>query len=185
VTDGDNGDFGDDADDGDDGDSPAPHHISSFDEAKFRQVLGHFPTGVVVITAVDHGEPAGIAIGSFASVSLDPPLVGFFPAKTSSSWPRIEAAGYFAVNVLSESQEDICRIFAARGKDKFASIGWKRGRTGAPILHDVLAWLECSIERVEEAGDHFFVLGRVVDLEVVHEGSPLIFFRGGYGRYEI
>ena len=177
---------GGDGDDDDEGDLPGqPHHISSFDEAKFRQVLGHFPTGVVVITAVNDGEPAGLAIGSFASVSLDPPLVGFFPGRTSSSWPHIEKAGYFCVNVLSEHQEDICRIFATRGTDKFASIGWKRGRTGAPILHDVLAWVECSIERIEEAGDHWFVLGRVIDLEVMHEGSPLIFFRGGYGRYEI
>ena len=78
-----------------------------------------------------------------------------------------------------------CRIFASRGSDKFATIGWKRGRTGAPILNDVVGWIECEIERVDEAGDHFFVLGRVIDLDVEHEGGPLIFFRGGYGRYEV
>jgi flavin reductase (DIM6/NTAB) family NADH-FMN oxidoreductase RutF len=162
-----------------------PHHISSFDEAKFRQVLGHFPTGVVVVTAVSDGTPVGLAVGSFASVSLDPPLVAFFPGKSSSSWPHIEAAGYFCVNILGDDQEGICRIFATRGADKFASIGWKRGRTGAPIINDVVGWIECSIERVDEAGDHYFVLGRVIDLEVEHEGGPLIFFRGGYGGYRI
>jgi flavin reductase (DIM6/NTAB) family NADH-FMN oxidoreductase RutF len=166
-------------------DAEEPHHLSSFDEAKFRQVLGHFPTGVVVITAVNDGAPAGLAIGSFTSVSLDPPLVAFFPGKSSGSWPQIQQAGYFCVNILGEHQEDICRIFASRGADKFATIGWKRGRTGAPILNDVIGWIECSIERVDEAGDHYFVVGRVIDLDVEHEGGPLIFFRGGYGRYEV
>jgi len=89
-------------------------HASTFDEAKFRQVLGHYPTGVVVVTAIgDDGEPAGLAIGSFSSVSLDPPLVAFFPGKSSSSWPRIESAGAFCVNILGEDQEDICRVFAS------------------------------------------------------------------------
>ncbi len=164
---------------------PEPHHLSSFDEAKFRQVLGHFPTGVVVITAINEGAPVGLAIGSFASVSLDPPLVAFFPGKSSQSWPQIEGAGSFCVNILGEHQEDVCRIFASKGADKFATIGWKRGRTGAPILNDVVGWIECSIDRVDDVGDHYFVVGRVIDLEVEHEGGPLIFFRGGYGRYDV
>jgi len=163
---------------------PAPVH-ASFDEAKFRQVLGHFPTGVVVVTALHDGTPVGLAIGSFTSVSLDPPLVAFFPAKTSTSWPSIEAAGSFCVNILAEHQEDVCRVFASSGTDKFVSVGWKPGRTGAPVLSDVLAWIECSIVGVEDAGDHYYVLGRVLDLEVAHEGGPLVFFRGGYGRYEV
>jgi flavin reductase (DIM6/NTAB) family NADH-FMN oxidoreductase RutF len=89
------------------------------------------------------------------------------------------------VNVLGEDQEDICRIFAAKGTDKFASIGWRPGRNGAPIINDVIAWIECTIERVDDAGDHVCVLGRVDDLEVGHAGGPLLFFRGGYGRYEV
>jgi len=164
----------------------AEEHVSSFDEAKYRQVLGHYPTGVVVVTAVgEDGNPAGLAIGSFTSVSLDPPLVAFFPGKSSSSWPAIEAAGSFCVNILGEDQEDICRVFASKGTDKFATIGWRPGRTGAPVIDDVIAWIECTIERVDEAGDHFVVLGRVVDLELGHHGGPLVFFRGGYGRYEV
>jgi flavin reductase (DIM6/NTAB) family NADH-FMN oxidoreductase RutF len=161
-------------------------HPSVFDEAKFRQVLGHFATGVVVVTAAnEQGEPAGLAIGSFTSVSLDPPLVAFFPDKSSTSWPKIEAAGSFCVNILGEDQEEICRVFATRGTDKFATIGWRPGRTGAPVINDVIGWIECTVEAVAEAGDHFYVLGRVVDLEVAHEGGPLIFFRGGYGRYDL
>jgi flavin reductase (DIM6/NTAB) family NADH-FMN oxidoreductase RutF len=159
---------------------------ASIDEAKFRQVLGHYPTGVVVVTALgadDH--PVGLAIGSFTSVSLDPPLVAFFPGKSSSSWPKIEAAGSFCVNILGEDQEDVCRVFASKAADKFASIGWRKGHTGAPIINDVIAWIECTIERVDDAGDHVVVLGRVVDLEVGHTGGPLLFFRGGYGRYEV
>ena len=99
--------------------APAP-----FDSAKYRQVLGHFPTGVTVITAATDGEPVGMAVGSFSSVSLDPPLVAFFPDKGSSSWPKIEPTGSFCVNILGEAQEDVCRRFAMKGDDKFAGLGW-------------------------------------------------------------
>jgi len=111
--------------------------------------------------------------------------VGFFAAKNSSSWPKIEAAGLFCVNVLGEDQEDICRVFATKGDDKFSAIGWRRGRTGAPVINDVIAWIECSIEQVTDAGDHVLVLGRVLDLAVGHSGGPLLFYRGGYGRYAL
>jgi flavin reductase (DIM6/NTAB) family NADH-FMN oxidoreductase RutF len=158
---------------------------ASFDSARYRQVLGHYPTGVTVITAALDGEAAGMAIGSFSSLSLDPPLVLFCPDRASSSWPRIQAAGAFCVNILAEDQEEICRVFASRGGDKFASIGWRPAPSGAPILDGVLAWVDCTIERVDEAGDHFVVIGRVRDLKVEHEGGPLLFFRGGYGRYAL
>lgn len=156
-----------------------------FDSAKFRQVLGHFPTGVTVITAAPDSGPVGLAVGSFASVSLDPPLVAFFPDKGSSSWPLIEAAGAFCVNILAEDQEDVCRRFASKGDDKFAGLGWKPAGSGAPRLDGVLAWIDCDIDSVVEAGDHFCVMGRVRDLEVGHNGAPLLFFRGGYGRFAV
>jgi flavin reductase (DIM6/NTAB) family NADH-FMN oxidoreductase RutF len=157
----------------------------AFDSARFRQVLGHFTTGVTVITAATDEGPVGLAVGSFASVSLDPPLVGFFPDKTSSSWPRIEAAGAFCVNVLGGDQEEVCRRFASKGDDKFAGLGWKPARSGAPLLDGVIAWIDCDIESVTDAGDHHFVLGRVRDLAVEHDGAPLLFFRGGYGRFAV
>ena len=163
---------------------PEPHP-TAFDEAKFRQVLGHFPTGVVVVAAADADGPVGLAIGSFASVSLDPPLIGFFPGNQSSSWPRIRAVGSFAVNILGEEQEDVCRVFAGKSTDKFATIGWRPGRSGAPIINDVTAHIECELESVTPAGDHDFAVGRVIDLEVNHEGGPLIFYRGGYSRLSV
>jgi 3-hydroxy-9,10-secoandrosta-1,3,5(10)-triene-9,17-dione monooxygenase reductase component len=156
------------------------------DSARFRQVLGHFPTGVTVVTAASPQGPAGLAVGSFFSVSLEPPLVAFCAAKTSSSYPKIEAEGQFAVNILADDQEDVCRVFASKAEDKFAGIGYRPApRTGAPLLADVLAWIECGIDAVHEAGDHWIVVGRVLDLDVVHEGGPLIFFRGGYGRVSL
>lgn len=155
---------------------------AGFDSAKFRQVLGHFATGVTVVTAMRGDEPLGLAVGSFSSVSLDPPLVGFFPDRSSTSWPKIEEAGAFCVNILGEDQEDVCRRFAMKGDDKFAGLGWRQAGSGAPLLDGVLAWIDCDIDKVVDAGDHFLVLGAVRELEVVHDGAPLVFFRGGYAR---
>jgi 3-hydroxy-9,10-secoandrosta-1,3,5(10)-triene-9,17-dione monooxygenase reductase component len=156
-----------------------------FDAAQFRQVLGHFPTGVTVVTAMGPSGPVGLAVGSFASVSLDPPLVAFFPDRSSSSWPQIEAAGSFCVNILAEEQEVVCRRFATKGDDKFAGLGWKPAGSGSPLLDGVLAWIDCDIESITEAGDHFCVMGRVRDLAVTQDGGPLLFFRGGYGRFAV
>ena len=156
----------------------------SFDSARFRQVLGHFATGVTVVTTVaPDGEPAGLAVGSFTSVSLDPPLVAFCPSRTSSTWPVIRDAGSFCVNILAEDQEDISRVFASKGADKFRGVGWKPSSTGSPILNDVLAWIDCRLETVLDGGDHHVVLGRVVELHVEREDGPLVFYRGGYGRF--
>jgi 3-hydroxy-9,10-secoandrosta-1,3,5(10)-triene-9,17-dione monooxygenase reductase component len=165
-------------------DTPATSTPPSADEARFRQVLGHFPTGVTVITAASEAGPVGLCVGSFASVSLAPPLVMFCAGKSSSSYPHIEAAGHYCVNVLAEDQEDVARVFAAKGDDKFSGIGWRPSvATRAPVLHGVLAWIDCTIEAVHDAGDHWIVVGRVLDLEIGHEGGPLVFFRGGFGRY--
>jgi flavin reductase (DIM6/NTAB) family NADH-FMN oxidoreductase RutF len=156
----------------------------TIDESRFRQVLGHFPSGVTVITARgEDGTPAGLAVGSFASLSLDPPLVLFCAAKASSTWPKIEAAGSFCVNILAEDQETLCRQFASKTPDKFAGVGWKPGQSGAPILNDVLGWIDCRIESVLDGGDHHIVVGRVLELES-SQGRPLVFYRGGYGRFE-
>jgi flavin reductase (DIM6/NTAB) family NADH-FMN oxidoreductase RutF len=154
------------------------------DEAHFRQVLGHFPTGVTVVTAMSDDGPVGLSVGSFFSVSLDPPLVAFCAGKSSTSYPKIEAAGHYCVNVLAEQQEDICRVFASKADNKFATIGWRAAPvTGAPIINDVLAWIDCEIDGIHEAGDHWIVIGRTLEMDIVHEGGPLVFFRGGFGRY--
>jgi flavin reductase (DIM6/NTAB) family NADH-FMN oxidoreductase RutF len=158
---------------------------TTFDGAKFRQVLGHFPTGVTVMTARTGDGPVGMAVGSFTSLSLEPPQVLFCAGNTSTTWPRIRDHGSFAVNILAEDQEDVCRVFASKATDKFAEIGWKHSRNGNPLINGVLAWLDCRIGQVIESGDHVIVIGEVDDLHVEHEGGPLVFFRGGYGRFEI
>ena len=158
--------------------------MSGFDGQKFRQVLGHFPTGVAVVTGMDaDGKPAGMAVGSFTSVSLDPPLVAFMPDRSSTSWPRFRDSGSFCVNILGAEQESVCRTFAGRGGDKFAELTWRPAGSGAPVLDGVLAWIDCDTEVVHEAGDHFIVIGRVRELDIGTPALPLVFFQGGYGRF--
>lgn len=157
----------------------------AFDAARFRQVLGHFCTGVVVIAGTVNREPVGLTVQSFTSLSLDPPLVSFAVGRGSSTWPKLREAGTFSVNILAEDQEALCRTFATSGADKFAGVGWRPGTTGAPLLEDVLAWLECRIDVEHDAGDHVLVIGHVVELGVGREGRPLLFYRGGFGRFEM
>ena len=149
-----------------------------------RTVLGHFATGVAIITALDGDEPVGMACNSFTSVSLEPPLVLFCAAKSSTTWPRIQAAGKWAANVLDDDGEEICRLFAQKGADRFSHIASTPGRTGAPIVEDALAFVDCEPVDEHDAGDHVIVVGRVVELGYRHEGKPLLFYRGGYGRFE-
>lgn len=154
------------------------------DAQRFRRVLGQYPTGVCVVTATTPaGDRAGFVVGSFTSVSLDPPLVAFFPDKGSTSWPKVHEAGRFCVNVLGADQEDICRRFASKGADKFAGLDHGIAGSGAPVLDEVVAWIDCDLESVQEAGDHYMVLGRVRELDVGSPKLPLLFFQGGYGRF--
>ena len=147
-------------------------------------MLGHFATGVTVVTATVDGQAVGLAVNSFTSVSLDPPLVAISISTRSSTWPRVREVGTFCVNILSEDQEAVSRAFAARTPTRFAGIGHQPSPSGAPILTGVLAWIDCSIEAEHLAGDHVIVVGRVRDLAVAREHRPLVFYRGGYGRYE-
>ena len=155
------------------------------DPAHFRQVLGHFPSGVCVVTTVVDGAPAGFALGSFASVSLDPPLVLFCAANVSSTLERITRAGAMCVNVLAEDQEAVCRNFASKSTDKFAGVGWQPSGNGCPRLDGVLAHIDAHVSDQVVEGDHTVVIGRVTDLAVHHEGGPLLYYRGGYGRFVI
>ncbi|MCT9934021.1 flavin reductase family protein [Planotetraspora sp. A-T 1434] len=151
----------------------------------FRNVLGRFATGVVAITAIDPetGKACGLAANSFTSVSLDPPLVAFCVAHTSTSWPRLKAAGSLCVNVLAEHQQQICAQLATTGGDKFAGLSWTRSPGGGPVLDGALAWLDCTVENEHVAGDHVIVVAKVHQLDKHEDGGPLVFFRGGYGRF--
>lgn len=151
----------------------------------YRRVLGQYPTGVCVVTANASGAgPSGMVVGSFTSVSIDPPLIAFYPARSSTSWPKIESSGSFCVNILGADQEDICRTFSAKAADKFEKIRHHpAGQTGSPIIDGVVAWIDCDIEVVQDAGDHVLVLGRVRELGLEEPRLPLLFFQGGYGRF--
>jgi flavin reductase (DIM6/NTAB) family NADH-FMN oxidoreductase RutF len=154
------------------------------DARRFREVLAHYPTGVVVVTALDRdGAPLGMVVGSFTSVSLDPPLVAYLPAKSSSSYAALREQPRFCVNVLASDQEQLCREFASRGADKFTDVTWALSPGGSPVLAGAVAWLDCSVEGVLDGGDHDIVLGRVEHLEVSGAGDPLLFFQGGYGGF--
>ncbi|WP_406860361.1 flavin reductase family protein [Streptomyces sp. HUAS MG47] len=149
-----------------------------------RSALSGFCTGVAVVTALaPDGRPAGMAVQSFSSVSLDPPLVCFCPAHTSATWPVIRAAGRFAVNVLADDQEELCRRFAVTGGDKFAGVRWSPGPNGAPLLDGALASIACELADVLDGGDHAIALGRVTSLTAHRDGAaPLLYFRRSYGR---
>ena len=151
------------------------------DPTEFRTVLGHFASGVTVVAAMEDEGPVGFTCQAFAALSLDPPMVALAPAKTSTSWPRMVKAGAFCVNILADDQLDLCRRFAVSGGDKFAEIDWQLGKAGTPVLDGVLAWVECELAAIHDAGDHELVTGRVLALGV-GSGSPLLFYRGGYRR---
>ncbi|MEQ8840728.1 MAG: flavin reductase family protein [Acidimicrobiales bacterium] len=159
----------------------------TIDSSEYRRVLGHFPTGVTVVTGVDDAGPTGMAIGSFASVSLDPPLVMFCPSATSATWLRIQETGAFCVNVLGHDQADVCGVFASKVDDKFAGIEWTTDHTGAPLIPGALATIDCSIHAVHDGGDHDIVVGLVQSMKTSEDAparGPLVFFQGGYGRYQ-
>lgn len=157
---------------------------TDIDPVLFRETLGHYPTGVAVVTAIaDDGNPAGMVVGTFSSVSLDPPLVAFFPITTSRSFALLRTARAFCINVLASDQELLCRQFATAGASKFDGVGWRPGPMGSPILDGVVSWIECTFDDIREAGDHYIVLGLVHDLAVERSTLPLLFFQGGYGRF--
>jgi flavin reductase (DIM6/NTAB) family NADH-FMN oxidoreductase RutF len=157
------------------------HRTDAFDASHYRRVLGHFPSGVTVITSRDEDGPVGFACQAFSSLSLDPPLVLFSVAHTSTTWPRIKPVGRFAVNFLSADQGALCRAFAVSGGDKFAGVGWHDSELGSPIIDGVHGWIDCTIEDEHPGGDHTIVIGRVHALDAHPDSEPLIFHRGAFG----
>lgn len=158
------------------------HDPIPFDSNHFREVLAHLPTGVTVIAAHGRSGPVGMAANSVTSVSLDPPLVLFCPAKSSSTWPKIRLAGRFCINVMARHHEQLTRQFAAKEADRFKDVRYTR-RPAGPALEDATAWLECSLFDEHDAGDHTIVVARVVATEAAPEVDPLVFFRGSYGSF--
>jgi 3-hydroxy-9,10-secoandrosta-1,3,5(10)-triene-9,17-dione monooxygenase reductase component len=154
--------------------------VEPFSSDDFRRTLGHFCTGVTVVTTSLDGVPAGFACQSFAAVSLDPPLVLFCPAKQSRTWPAIEQAGRFCVNVLAGDQAAVSALFGGRREGKFEQTPWALSPGGMPVLSGVLTWIDCTVQAVHDAGDHFIVTGAVEALGGADPRSPLLFHRGEY-----
>lgn len=153
------------------------------DPAEYRRVLGHFATGVTVITTCDAGgRPAGLTANAFASVSIDPPLVLVCVERSAETHGLIARAGHFAVNVLADSQETLARRFAEKDRERrFEGVAWRAQATGAPVLDDVLAWIDCRVHAEMEGGDHTIFIGAVAAADAL-EGAPLLFYRAGFGR---
>ncbi|WP_037077381.1 flavin reductase family protein [Pseudonocardia spinosispora] len=151
--------------------------------AELRSVLGHFASGVSVVTASTGAGPVGMTLQSFCSLSLDPPMVLICPGQSSTSWPGIEGVGRLCVNVLAEGQGEVARQFARSGIDRYAGISWTPApSTGSPVLTGALAWIDCEIDSVWPGGDHLLVCCRVLSLAADPDLSPLVFFRSDFVR---
>ena len=151
------------------------------DAGAFRAALGRYATGVAFVTAVPDGEPAGMIVNSFASVSLEPPLISFCPSRRSLTWTRMRRARRLGVNVLAARHEPFAPRATPAGADRFAGLDWEPGGSGVPLLTDALAALECEIVAEHPTGDHWIVVGRVDDLRLAPAGDPLVFFGGAFG----
>ncbi|SDB86674.1 NADH-FMN oxidoreductase RutF, flavin reductase (DIM6/NTAB) family [Raineyella antarctica] len=156
------------------------------DPAVFREVLGHYPTGVTIVTGIHpDGEELAMVVGTFTSVSLDPPLVAFLPMLTSRTFVRLRECPTLCINVLTGDQERVGRQVAKRWENKLEGLAWTPSPSGAPILEGSLAWLDVRLTDVIEAGDHYIALCAVDDLGILNPSSPLLFFQGGYGRFAV
>ncbi|MCR5978032.1 flavin reductase [Gordonia jinghuaiqii] len=157
---------------------------TAIDATVFRNVMGHYPTGVVVVTGrAPDGEVLAMVVGTFNSVSMDPPLVSFMPMKTSRTFEKMRSCESLCINIVGGDQEDIVLRVAQRWQDKLEGIDWFASPSGDPVLADSVAWIDTRVENIVEAGDHWIVLCEVRDLAVTNPVSPLIFFQGGYGSF--
>jgi 3-hydroxy-9,10-secoandrosta-1,3,5(10)-triene-9,17-dione monooxygenase reductase component len=156
------------------------------DPAQFRHVLGHFCSGITIISSTDGTTPVGLTCQSFFSVSLEPPLVAFSVSSSSRSYPAIRSAGTLVVNILSSSQDEISRSLGRPGSDRWRGIAWSPSPVyGHPVIDGVVAFLECRIEQEVECGDHILVIARVQHLEATRNRTPLLYFRSQYHRLEV
>ena len=148
----------------------------------FREALGHYASGITVITSCIDGEPVGFTCQSFYSVSMSPPLVSFSVMSSSASYPKIRQAGRFAVNILSGEQVRISNQFARKGEDKWHGVEWQESPLGNPVIAGSLHWLDCDIHAEHTAGDHLIVIGEVkaLNLQETPATQPLLYFKGQY-----
>jgi 3-hydroxy-9,10-secoandrosta-1,3,5(10)-triene-9,17-dione monooxygenase reductase component len=160
------------------------HAPPALDTRSFREAIGRFATGVAFVTGAPNGKPAGLIVNSLSSVSLEPPLISFCPARSSLTWSRMRRTGWFGVNVLRRQHEPFVRRATPPRADRFAGLDWWRGRCGTPLLTDAITTLECEIVAEHPAGDHWIVIGRVDDLRSSVSKDPLVFFAGSFGTLQ-
>ena len=154
--------------------------MDAFDSRAYRDTMGQYCTGVVIVAGNENGTLVGFAAQSFVSLSLEPPLVAICPAKTSTSWPRIRATSHFSINVLADDQEAVSEVFAQSGRA--ADVPWRTDATSAPILDGAIACVECALDAEHDAGDHTVAVGRILAFQTLRpDARPLIYFRGRYG----
>lgn len=151
------------------------------DAQVMREVIGHFASGITVVTAVTDDGPVGFTCQSFSSLSLDPPLVVFAPGRTSRTWPQLREIGRFCINVLGEGQDAVSQGFARSGADKFAGVRWTPSAHGSPVLDDVVAWIDAELWAEYDGGDHTLAVARVLGLGADPDLRPLLYHRGAYG----
>ena len=159
------------------------HHDVS--PQRMREIMGNFCSGITVITAATPQGPIGFTCQSFTSLSLEPPLITFNPARTSTTWPVIKEIGSFCVNVLPTEHRHISGQFARSGTEKFAGINHTTSDLGNPILDDALAWIDCTLHAEYDGGDHTIVVGRVNAMHGRNDAEPLLFFRGSYAGIQM
>ncbi|MGY5775189.1 flavin reductase family protein [Rhizobium sp. LEGMi135b] len=157
--------------------------MSTIDPKQFRNALGHYASGITVVTSHANGSPLGFTCQSFHSVSLDPPLISLCVMLTSLTWPKIRDTGRFCVNVLAKDQRAVSDRFARSGTDKWTGQSWSPSAAGSPTIDESLLWLDCILECEHIAGDHLIAIGRVEemsDAESPNDRAPLLFFKGRY-----
>lgn len=147
---------------------------------RLRDIFGTFATGLTVITSATDNGPAGFTCQSFSSLSLEPALVTFSPARTSSTWPLLRKAGSFTVNILPAEHQHLAGQFARSGADKFAGVSHAASPLGNPVLDDALAWIDCELHAEYDGGDHTIVVAAVRHLSARQDAEPLLFFKGRY-----
>ena len=154
--------------------------LATIKQHHFRRVCSKYATGITILTILDsRGDPHGMTVNSFTSVSLTPPLVLVCLDRQAAILCHFACGTRFAINVLHEEQKDLSTAFARTGRDRFEGVEWRPGETGAPVLPQVLATLECEVTQMVEAGDHFVVIGEALHASW-REGQPLIYFNSGY-----
>jgi len=157
----------------------------AIDPVHFRSVMGYLPTGVVALTgfAPEATQLSGLIVGTFASLSLEPALMTFSVAHTSSTWPTLRAATRFSASVLAAGQEAVCRTISSKRPDKFDDVDWYTSPAGLPRITGAHAWIDCELQAELDGGDHTIVIARVLNMDAAHEREPLIFHQSQFGRF--